>query len=200
MLLLVLFACGGTPDCGPAECSDVCAETTPAQAPAPAEAHTPAKGSGLSDFEKSLMDPMLEDLRAGVRPWDASSVSICPKGQPRECSEALGLTPGELPPGEYIVHAQLRVPQTGDDWKVKYEHSCTTTKETSNGTSTSTNNYDKEYSVSYINEEKPATLSPLMRITSPNKGGSKTCTFTLTAPHPDGDKVIEGSWSLPDAG
>jgi hypothetical protein len=173
----------------------VCAEKA---APESVKEAPPAKaGLELSAFEKSLIEPALADLRSGVRPWDESSVSICPKGAPRECPEALGLNPGELPPGDYIVHSAFRVPQSGEDWKVKYSQECVTTRTSSNGSSTSTNDYSKEYNVTYIGEEKPSTLSPLMKITSPNSGGSKACTFTITAAHPDGDQVIEGSWSVP---
>ncbi|MFT5459583.1 MAG: hypothetical protein ACI9K2_006098 [Myxococcota bacterium] len=200
-ILFLLFACESDPaECGAAECAAVCADVAPAPAK-PAEPATPSKNAGLSAFESSHLDPLLADVRAGVRPWDADGLSICPKGPKRTCPEALGATTGELPPGEFIVHAALRVPNVGEKgtWTVRYEQECTTTKTTDGGSNTSTNSYDKEYTVQFITDDKPATLSPLMAITSPNPHGRKECTFTLTAPHPDGDKVYTGGWIVPEA-
>ncbi|MEL6350123.1 MAG: hypothetical protein AAFV53_43890, partial [Myxococcota bacterium] len=123
----------------PADCP-VCPEPTVA-------------GPTLTDFETQLVDPMLEDIRAGVRPWDDQSVGICSRdGKKRECVEFLGASPGELPPGQYMVSAILRVPDVGPEgtWNVTLNVDCTTTRQTDNGSSTNTNNYNKSYSVKYV--------------------------------------------------
>jgi len=36
-------------------------------------------------------------------------------------------------------------------------------------------------------------------IDSPSTSGARTCTWKLVLAHPDGDKTIEGQWSVPEA-
>ncbi len=200
--IVFLVGCGSTPcDCGAIECAPICA-TTPAEAPID-EAATKANDTpSLTAFESSHTMPLLADIRAGVRPWSDDAISICPKGEPRTCSEALGATVADLPEGDFILHAELRVPNVGEKgtWKVHYSQECTTTKETASGTTSSSRTYENDYTVEYINDERGARLSPLARITSPNPHGQQQCTYSITAPHPDGDKVYKGEWSVPGAG
>ncbi|MCA9568351.1 MAG: hypothetical protein KC656_10930 [Myxococcales bacterium] len=205
--ILALVGCGGPGECGAAECADICAKTAPAApkpdaAPAPAAKPAPAAGGGgLSSFEQEFVGPILEDVRAGIRPWDAEGVGIC-KGE-RECDSFLGLTPGELAPGTHMVKAELAVPNVGEKgmWKVQFNVDCTTTKVSGNSTSTTTNNYNKEYTVFYAGKEKGYRLMPLYKIDSPSKYGARECTYKITAPHPDGPgQTWEGSWKVPAEG
>lgn len=191
-----LTGCGvPAADCGPAECADVCAN-------APATSATPAtsaaSGPTLTEFEVSLVQPILDDVRQGVRPYAEQSTGIC-RGQGKVCDEYLGLEAGELPPGEYMVRAELRVPKQGEPgtWKVRFDTECVTTRVTANGETTSTSNNSREYDVRYAGEDRGYRLSPLLTIDSPSRGGARACTWELVAPHPDGDKVISGSWSTP---
>jgi len=157
-----------------------------------------ASVGGLSKFEHSLVDPILEDIRHGVRPFNPSGIGLC-KGVGKECSDFLGNTPGELPKGEYMVRAELRVPRVGPagTWKITFTTECATTIQRNNTETTSTNNYTQTYDVRYTGEKRGYRLSPLKKITSPNKAGAQTCQYRLVAPHPDGDKVYEGRWSVP---
>lgn len=193
--LLVLVACGGDPIPPTAEsCAAICeAAGTPAPAPAPkAEAPKPAPAAGgdLTAFEKQHVGPLLDDLRAGVRPLDDKGVGLC-KGKD-SCDTYLGLEAKDLPKGDYILQAILAVPKSGEDWSVELKTDCVTTK----GDSESTKSNSKSYDVKYGGPDG-YKLVPLRRISSPGKYGDQACTWTLTAPHPDGDKVIEGSWSIP---
>ena len=199
-VLLWLAGCvGGTAECGPAECADICAkEQAPAPSPTPGPA--PAAAPAMSDFEHKLLDPKLEDLRAGVRPWSDEGIGIC-RGK-KSCDEYLGMEPGELPKVDYLVMAELRVPDIGEKgtWSVTFETDCTSIRTTPNGESRDTRNYNRTYEVFYAGEDRGYRLMPLRTIESPSGSARTECTWTLTAPHPDGDQVYEGSWSTPAEG
>ncbi|NCG20952.1 MAG: hypothetical protein GWP91_18235 [Rhodobacterales bacterium] len=194
---IALTACGsGEAECTPAQCEALAGQPAPEEAaskPVPAEA--PAQGD-LTAFEKSLVDPMLEDLRAGVRPFNDHAVGIC-KGQGKDCQYFMGTDVGELPPGDFMVRAELQAPALGEDWTVNFATECETTKVTDGGSTTSKTGRDKDHTVDHREGDRGYRLSPLYNITSPNHGGAKSCTWTLTAKHPDGDKVYTGSWSVP---
>lgn len=199
-ILATSWGCGGATECGEAECADLCAETdTPEEPGKPAKAQ-PGAGGDLTRFEASVVDPMLEDLRAGIRAWDDEGIGIC-SGKTRECPEFLGLNPGKLAPGDYHLQAILRVPKAGSEgtWTVTFATECTTTKQTANGSSSSTSNYSKTYTVQYVNEERGARLTPLRSMSSPNSTGEQVCDYTLTMSHPDGNRTIEGQWTVPAA-
>jgi hypothetical protein len=191
---LAFLSCFAPPavecDCGPAECAAICDKDEQDTPPLPKDT--------LSDYERSVVDPVLEDLRHGVRPWGEKTVGICPSGGARKCEDFLGTQAEGLPPGDYILHAELRVPKVGEGWRVRFETDCTTIKEKDGSETRTTKDYSKEYEVHYINEERGATLSPLTRIKSPGRYGRQECTWQIVAPHPDGDKTIKGSWSVPD--
>ena len=195
---LLLTACGGKPECGVKECADLCAQATPA--PAPATKPTAAKEqASMSDFEAKLLNPLIQDLRQGVRPFGDEGIGIC-EGEKRECKKFLGTSVSEeLPPGEYMLRAELAVPKTGgkDTWKVKFHLECTRTRETPKGNSSTTSNQDREYNVVYAGKERGYRLQPLWNINSPGKYGAEDCKYKITAPHPDGDKVYSGSWHVP---
>ena len=175
--------------CGETECSEVCAAQTAGddQGTAPADLK-------LSTFEAEMLAPVVEDVRAGVRPFAETSIGIC-KGK-KECEEYLGMDVGELPPGNYIVTAELRVPDIGPPktWKIDFVTECETTTKTD---AISKNDHTRNYDVRYAGTERGYRLSPLRTVESPSKGGARSCKFKLVAPHPDGDKVYEGSWSTP---
>lgn len=192
----VVSACGQQPptaeSCEPL-CAQAMKQTKPLPVPAPAQA-TPT----LSSFEKQLIEPLLEDVRAGVRPFDAESIGVC-EGE-KECDRFVGESVEELAPGSYIVQALLRVPAMGEagTWQVEFATECTTTMKTDKGESTSTNRNSRTYDVEYVGTERPYRLMPLRKLTSPMKGGTQTCEYTLTAAHPDGDKVYTGGWTIPE--
>ncbi|MBT3218244.1 MAG: hypothetical protein HN348_04080 [Proteobacteria bacterium] len=196
LLATGLAACGGNAPakCGEAECADLCAKGADNQG------EEPKAGGGevtLSDFEKQLLTPILDDVRAGVRPFNDEGIGIC-KGA-KTCDEFLGLTPGELAPGKYIVRAELTVPNVGEKgtWKVDFDTECTTVRDTPSGESSSTSNYNRSYDVRYAGVDRGYRLQPLRTIESPSRGGKRTCNYKITAPHPDGNKVYEGSWTTP---
>jgi hypothetical protein len=182
-----LLACAGE---GNTVSTQQCANQTPTASPA----------SGLTSFEQSLVGPLLSDVRTGVQPWDEQSIGIC-KGQSRECQEYLGSSAEELPPGEYMMRAELKVPQVGSKgaWRVKLETECTTTRRTERGESVTTSTSSKEYEVQYAGTERGSRLSPLVTIRSPEPSGAKHCSYTLTSLHPDTPLTWTGSWSVPQS-
>jgi hypothetical protein len=192
LVLVVLSGCdqlGMGGECGPTECAGVCAQGAVAAA---------ASEGAISTFESGLIEPLLTDVRRGIVPWSDQSVGIC-KGSGRDCDEYLGATVTDLPPGEYMVRAELRVPNIGEKgtWKVRFDTECTTTKKSANGETTTTNTSSKDYDVQYTGEEHGSRLSPLFKIQSPNKNGAQSCTWKLQSLHPDKPAEWTGSWSVP---
>jgi hypothetical protein len=153
----------------------------------------------MTAFEKQLVGPLMDDLRAGVRPFDEQGIGIC-KGAGKECGTYLGTDVGELPAGEYSLQARLKVPDIGEKgtWTVKLLTQCETVSD--DGSVREGTPYERSYDVIYAGADKGYTLAPLYKITSPAGSKAKRCTYTITAPHPDGDKVYDGSWSVPAEG
>jgi hypothetical protein len=205
LAVLSLLACSKAPapaPTPPAPLAAAPAQATAAPPPAaPAPAAAPA-GDALrvTPFERSLLDPLLEDLRQGVRPLDGQAFGLCTTSG-KDCIEFLGATPDELPPGKYLVKAELAVPRLGDrgTWKATFAVSCVTTATSGSSTTTSTSTHSHTYEVEHSSKERGYRLMPLYTVESPAKGGARRCTYTLTAPHPDGAKVYSGSWSVPQA-
>ena len=104
------------------------------------------EGTLITGFEEELLGPVVEDIRGGVRPFGDEGIGIC-QGK-RTCDEYLGTDVGELPEGEFIVKAELRVPNAGElgTWKVTFDTECTTTRTTSSGESSSTSNSSRSTS------------------------------------------------------
>lgn len=196
---LGLAGCAEPATCGPAECADVCAQAAaapePVAAPTPAP-EAPALPAGLTAFEQELVGPLLEELRAGVRPRGDEGLGVC-RGTSKDCAAFLGRSPGELPAGEYSLQARLTVPDIGPKgtWQVALRTACTTTG--SDGEAREGKPYERTFDVIHAGPDRGYTLAPLYKITSPGAHGAQSCTYTLTAPHPDGDQVYEGSWSVP---
>lgn len=199
--LLALAGCGDAVVCGAAECADVCArqavpapaaEAPAAAAPTPA----PAAGGSMTPFEQELVGPLLDALRAGVVPLGDEGLGVC-QGTGKDCARFLGRSPGELPKGEYSLQARLAVPDIGPKgtWTVSLRTACTTTG--SDGEAREGKPYERSFDVIHAGPDRGYTLAPLYKISSPGAHGAQQCTYTLTAPHPDGDKVYEGSWSVP---
>lgn len=200
LLLPLLVACGGGPTPPTAEsCAAICAADEHA-APKDAAKDTPredpvakpGQDAALSPYEQGLLGPVLDDLRRGVRPFDDQSVGLC-VGK-KTCDRYLGLEAKDLPPGDYVLQAVLAVPALGEGWTIDVATDCTTTK----GEHSSSKQSSKTWELAYPGPDKGFKLVPLRQITSPGTHGAQTCTYTLTAPHPDGDKVIRGSWSVPE--
>jgi hypothetical protein len=175
-------------------------KTAPAQVTTAPPSAPAAAGEGLqvSAFERSLLEPLLEDVRKGVRPVDDQGLGVC-STTGKDCVEFLGAAPGELPAGKYLVKAELAVPRLGDKgtWTVVFEVKCTTTTTTGTTTTTSTNTYSRTFEVNHSTQERGYRLMPLASIESPSKGSARSCAYTITTAHPDGGKIYSGSWSVP---
>lgn len=189
LALGTLWGCGGEPTAE--SCAAICEG---AQVKVPEGAEPVA----MSAFEKGLVDPILAEVRQGVRPFDDQGIGIC-RGE-KSCEEYLGLDVGELPPGKYMVRANLAVPQAGPEgtWKVTFDTACTTSRTTEKGTNSSTSNYNRTYEVKATAPGKAYKLEPIRTFESPSENGARDCTYSITAHHPDGDKVFKGTWKVPD--
>lgn len=199
LMLLTMTACGSAPPTAES-CASICAG---ARTQAPAEetdkSEEPNRTSAMSDFEAGLLNPILEDIRAGVRPFHDEGIGLC-KGK-ESCDGYLGMTADLAEPGDYILQAELRVPRTGErgTWKVRVDFECTYVRTTEAGENSSTQNSTREYEVAYAGEKRGYRLVPLRKIKSPHDRSSESCSWKIIAPHPDGDKVYEGSWTAPAA-
>jgi hypothetical protein len=170
------------------------------------EAPATAVGTTLTEYEGAVLKDLLVSVKAGIRPYTEASLGICPKHtdpkKKRECEQAPVLEAGELAPGDHILFSEWAVPNVGEKgtWKLKLETECTTTYVGKDGSeSTSNRTSSKDYELVYAGTTRGYRLSPLRRITSPSPHGRVHCTYKLTNPHGNGDKVYEGSWSLPEA-
>ena len=136
-------------------------------------------------------------MRAGVRPFGDDAIGIC-RGR-KECEEFLGSQGQDLPAGEYMVRAELRVPDVGElgTWVVSFESKCTTFHQRADGSEEEkVRDYAREYKVRYTGEQRGYRLQPLRTIDSPSKTGRQECTYVLKVPTADGEQVYEGAWSV----
>lgn len=191
----VLAACGGDArECTAEECAAIApAAAAPAGAP-------PA---GLTEFEAAAIQPLLDDLRKGVRPWSEEAIGVC-RGV-RTCEAYLGAEVGELPPGDYLVRAEIGVPQLGQPglWTAAWRSDCEVRTTTAKGEArTRKVAAEKSFELRYAGPNQGFKLEPLQRIESPGDG-AQTCTWSLTlgstAAAPQAEpQVFTGSWSVPD--
>lgn len=199
VVVSALSACGGGV-VDEAACKDICAKSGSAgAAPTAVAGGGAASGGAMSAFESGLLASYLEDIRGGVRPFNEQGIGIC-QGE-KECASFLGNTAMDLPAGKYMLKGEFRVPNVGEQgtWKIRFDSDCTVTRKTASGESTTTRNSSREYDVRYAGTDRGYRIMPLRSIESPSKGGAESCTWKITAPHPDGDKVYEGAWSTPAA-
>lgn len=148
----------------------------------------------VDDWEAEVLTPVLEDLRSGITLWDEQGWGIC-KGN-RDCDEYLGAEATDLPEGQYLVQAVLKVPSQGGPWKVEFDVDCNTRIQ--NGRDT-VQNHDREFEVKHTGSHRGYPLRPLWKIRSPHPQGARSCTFELTGVRSDG-KVMDswkGSYSTP---
>lgn len=189
---LALVGCGDN-----APTAESCGAICDAAVKAALEAQAP-KGVALTTFEASILSSALEQVRLGVQPWDEHGIGIC-KGQGKDCEEWIGTDAGVLPAGEYMLRADLRVPNVGPrgTWKINVSTTCKTTLVKGGQSRSSDNNRNIDYDVAYAGDTRGYRLSPLIKLTSPSDRGTEECQWTITAPHGDGNKVWSGSWTLP---
>jgi len=188
---LISAGCGSGPsECGPAECAEVLAQ---AAAGAQSEGGDPS-ALLLEPHERTLILPLLEDLRAGIRPFGEDSVGVC-RGA-HSCDEFLGTDVGVLPPGDYVIMAELAVPRVGGSgaWTATFETQCTLQRP---GAEPEVVDYNRTYALRHAGADRGFRILPLRTIASPAGKLAADCTWKLTAPHPGTDAVFSGSWQTP---
>lgn len=172
-----------------AECPDCpdCPETAPASGSA---------GDLLEPFEAELLEPQVQDLRKGVRPFEGAEAGfgVCQGG--KECESFLGLDAGVLGAGDHMVRAELAVPAVGEGWQARFRVDCTVTGPTGKGSEV---DHEKTYDLTHTGPKRGYSLQPLWRIQSPHPSGQRACTYSLTPLRPDGveGEVISGSYTTP---
>ena len=199
LLFISLFILQGChkPNCTETECTSICDKQVKE---VEKKFAAQLKAVTLSDFEHKLLDPILEEVKKGVKPFAENSIGIC-KGQGKECKEFVGLESKELPEGEYMLRAELSAPNIGEKgtWQVQLDTNCTSYKDNKKDDSTTTKR-SKKYSIWYTGKDHGFRLSPLYKITSPSKGGKRTCEWSLTTLNGDQKgEIFKGSWTVPSA-
>lgn len=184
MFALLAIACSNPR--GPTVCPE-CEDCAAAAAPT-------SPGEGLAPWEQALLQPSIDDLRQGVRPWNDQGLGVC-MGD-RECDAFIGLDAGELAVGDHLVQAELAVPELGEGWQVKFELACTVTMP--NG-GTKPVDHEKVYDVVHTGPKRGYRLMPLWRVQSPHPQGSRDCAYSLTPMRPDGTlgTPLKGSYLTP---
>lgn len=176
-MLLLLLACAT-----PSEC--------PACPPAPPAAQL------LEPWEASLLAPYLDDLRQGIRLAGDQGLGVC-QGK-RQCDTFLGLEPPPLAEGDYLIRAELTVPELGSSWKVRFHIDCTLTAADGRVTEQT---HERAYDVRPVSKENSFRLQPLWMIQSPHPGGARACEWSLTPVRADGTDGApwKGRYSTPAA-
>lgn len=200
----VFMGCSGGNSADLAACQSALKECSPAKASLDPDAEPSGMDGTLTAYEAEVLKEVLEDVRAGVRPYQDTGLGICPKhsdpAKKRECEETPIRSPGELAPGEYILYSEWAVPDVGGKgmFQLVAEVECITTHTAKDGTTqTSKRAYKKEAEPVYAGRDRGWRFSPLYQITSPNPSGPMECSYTITSPHGDGDKVYSGAWTVP---
>ncbi len=150
----------------------------------------------LSAGEFALLRDDLADLREGVRPFGAQGLGVCVR-EDTSCGRFVGSSSEALPPGDYLLWAELRAPRVGpaEGWPVTLETRCTF--EAAGGSRTS--EQSRTYTVRYAGEERGYRLR-LREFTSPGKGGASRCAWSLRSDL-EGSRVVgEGTWAVPAEG
>lgn len=168
-VFVIWLGCGGAPapECPP--CPD--------SRPGPSTADT----LELDAWQQEQLRPISDRLKAGIVPLPESGFGVC-RGR-TSCEEFLGPAPGVLAEGDYVVRAEVSVPDIGTGWKVRFENRCTTTSAADRQTE---RNYERVYDVGATPGGRGYRLEPMWRIQSPRKEGSQNCTFRLIPIRPDG--------------
>jgi hypothetical protein len=188
-LSLLLVGCGG--ECGPEECATVCAEAPPpglGLTDGPEVEPEPA-GPAITSREQAILDAVLEEVRAGIRPWPSEdAIGVC-RGR-KDCDRFLGTDAGKLSRGSFFVRADLKVPPgPPGTWTVTFHTECTTPDG-------QVSIFDREHDVVHNGGDRPTRLQPLRAFEVPSDEGPQTCTWKLVAPDPAGDRVFQGSWEV----
>ncbi len=168
-------------------------ETTPTSPVACPECPTcpeaaPA-ANALDEWEQQMLAPHIEAVKAGVTPTGDRGFGVCTGS--KKCGTYLGSDPGELPPGDYVIRAELAVPSIGEGWQARFAVSCDGAGSTA---------YEKVYKVSYSGAGRGYRLDPLRSIHSPHRSGeARSCTFEMVPIRPDGKELeaMTGSYSTP---
>ena len=165
-LLPLLVACGGQTPCPEVECP-ACPENT----------------IEVEAWQSDILKPYVEALGKGLQPFGEKGFGVC-EGRERSCENFLGSDNQQLEPGEYVVRAEVAVPELGEGWKAQFKISCETTR--ANGKVTPYS-HERTYEVKHIaRDDRGYTLHPLWTIQSPHKQGARTCKYELVPLRPDG--------------
>jgi hypothetical protein len=182
--ILSLLACGSPEPVECPECPD-CEATV--------EAATD-QNPDLTEWEAEILAGPIETLRAGIRPFSETSWGICQGVQQCEGDGGGVVDAGTLESGDYVIFAELAVPELGGQWSVNFHLECVTTGSTG---VTSDYAYDRAFDVRNGGPNRGYRLMPLTRIKAPHPSGARECSYTLTPIWPNGQEgeAWTGSYS-----
>ena len=150
----------------------------------------------VEDWQRAVLTPYIETLSKGLQPFGEKGFGIC-EGRDRACETFLGAEPAALAVGEYVVRAELGVPELGQGWKVEFKIACETTRASGKITPYS---HDRMYDVKHIaRDDRGYRLHPLWTIQSPHKQGARSCKYELVPHRPDGSTGTpwKGAYATP---
>lgn len=196
--LLVLLSCDVQPrPCGAEDCAKDCDLLLPGgrlreRAPSQTDGPSPE----LTAAEYAAFEDALLDIRAGIRPWSDDSVGVCVGAN--GCVESLGPNPGVLPPGSYVVSADLRAPKAkGEFWRFVFRQRCAATHPTDPDAERELIDIEQEHPVAWVSETRPASFGALATITSPHPDKHLDCAWHLELHNPLKVELIEGTYEVP---
>jgi hypothetical protein len=177
-LLLLHLACDGGTATDDGECPP---------APTCPDCGAPA----LEEWELSLLEPTIERLREGVKPFGERPFGLC-RGV-SSCEQWLGPDAGALSSGRYYVRAEVQPPEVGAPWRVDFSVDC----EGVDGGGQE--RWSKTYEVTWTGEDRGYPLEPMWVVEVPHPAGARDCTYRLTPVRPDGVKLEPwvGSYRTP---
>jgi len=160
----------------------------------------PAEGYVPSEFEREVLAEIIDDVRLGIRAFGDDSVGVC-RGT-HGCDSFLGLHAGELPAGEYVLQAVVRVPNAGapGSWTLRLTTECENTTWSADGSKVTVTDVDERgLTAQYAGMSRGFPLRPLAVIHSPLTDATSRCTWTLASTHPGTPSSWSGSWEVPRA-
>jgi hypothetical protein len=167
LLVVAWAACNEPVPCTDEACAARCEETTTA----------PTDPTLLTPIEQKILGDRLRDLSVGVRTYGPQGFGLCAGAN--TCERWLGGGSTEpLPPGSYVVHAEVQVPADGT-WVASTRVVCRAVDRNDDGTYTVLLERQRDIPVRPSTDGGPVVLDAIERLISPFPLGDAACDITL---------------------
>ena len=125
--LSLLFACSAAEpdDPSPLVADEGDLSELPLEIQADSEAESGEHSLLVDEWELAVIQPQLEEIRAGVQLAGPDGLGICEQdSETRGCASFLGRSPELLPEADFYFRAILKVPRESSGWKVSFTNAC----------------------------------------------------------------------------